>query len=165
MEDGAAQVCSQPVLSSKDHRVGFIIGYIKDHFETHEYDRLLLHILHQKAIKTHVDNVVVATGIWQNLRQFAKQHIKQMGVHTWKLLQAVTSVLHLPGHHLSTAKLARITRISAHHFSKGVDVVCKEANAADRSGTRNPHAHKIEPWVLETMMPSPHSAVLQLLIV
>lgn len=136
-----------------------IMKYIKDNFETHEYDALFVLLLHHKPIETHVDNVVVATGIWQNVQEFALEHKQQMGIHTWKLFQAITSVLHLPGHHLPTLKLCRITGIPQHHFQKSVSDICKQAATIDRSGTRNPHTFKVEAWALEAMMPSPHSSV------
>ena len=103
--------------------------------------------------------MICATVIWENIREIVAAHQTQKGVHTWKLLQSVTSVLHRPGHHLPTVKLESITSIPYHHFTKNVSLLCSETSDADRSGTRNPHMHKVEEWARGAMMHSPHSSV------
>jgi hypothetical protein len=151
---------SPPInLPATDHRIETMLKYMSDSFDTAEFDSVLLHMIKKKSIGEHVSSVIPFAAIMENLAFVADQHQKQRGVHTWNLLQAVTAVLYSPGNNCSIDKFHKMTGLPQHYFKKTVEVLCKEATAADRSGTRNPHLHLVEEWALENMMHSPHSSV------
>ena len=154
---------SKPVpvlaLASDDHRVMDVIEHMLSTFQPQEFDAVLVKIMNKNGIKQHLHNAINASGIWENVGIVAAAHKKQMGLHTWKMLQAVTSVLHRPGHQLSAQKLEGITGLKHHMFEKTMEGVCTEVVQRDRSSTRNPHRALVVPWAERNMMPSPHSTV------
>ena len=126
-------------LQPSDHRVTDLIKHVLNTFDPHEFDDLLVEVIKKPEINKELRSVVNATGIWKNLSVLAAEHGIQRGVHTWKALQAVTSVLLRPGHRLSSKKLETITGIKSHLFEHKIEDICKEATQSDRSSTRNPH--------------------------